>query len=313
MLVQCKKCVNNTNNPTITISLDGLCNVCTLYKSAKLNLDKELEFFKSLKKEKIMVGISGGKDSTATLYLTLKMGFKPLAFTFDIGYYPLHIFPRAKEIASKFNVPHEIIDIKPHIPSLIPYQLTKQIYRECEYPEEFRRIYLLNKNHYSVKSTVIMPYVRSCQLCRKTVIRAYYAEAIKRKVNVIVLGMNEWAGLSNNQFTAIRKLKNEVYIVHLPFLLQYTINDTNKILEEIGWKVPDGELLVESNSNSCLFAKAVEAKAKKMLGFHPDSMRLSREVTVGFITKDQARKALDKVHEPGQSFWGNNFIFGTTT
>jgi hypothetical protein len=33
-----------------------------------------------------------------------------------------------------------------------------------------------------------------------------------------------------------------------------------------------------------------------MLGFHPDSTRLAREVTVGFITKKQAQKALNKVH-----------------
>ena len=33
-----------------------------------------------------------------------------------------------------------------------------------------------------------------------------------------------------------------------------------------------------------------------MLGFHPDSTRLAREVTVGFITKKQAHLALKKTH-----------------
>ena len=33
-----------------------------------------------------------------------------------------------------------------------------------------------------------------------------------------------------------------------------------------------------------------------MLGFHPDTTRLAREVTVGFLTKAQARKALAKTH-----------------
>ena len=36
--------------------------------------------------------------------------------------------------------------------------------------------------------------------------------------------------------------------------------------------------------------------AKRLLGFHPDSTRLAREVTVGFITKKQALKALGKIH-----------------
>ncbi len=33
-----------------------------------------------------------------------------------------------------------------------------------------------------------------------------------------------------------------------------------------------------------------------MLEFHPDSTRLAREVTVGFISKKQALKALGKIH-----------------
>ena len=59
--------------------------------------------------------------------------------------------------------------------------------------------------------------------------------------------------------------------------------------------------MIESNANSCLFARAAENKARKMLGFHPDSSRLAREVTVGFITKKQARLALEKVHRYNQS------------
>jgi len=33
-----------------------------------------------------------------------------------------------------------------------------------------------------------------------------------------------------------------------------------------------------------------------MPGFHPDTTRLAREVAVGFITKEQANKALEKKH-----------------
>ena len=74
-----------------------------------------------------------------------------------------------------------------------------------------------------------------------------------------------------------------------------------KILKKLGWKIPQGEALIESNSNSCLFARAAESKTKKLLGFHPDASRLAREVTVGFITKEQAKKALSKVHNSKKS------------
>ncbi|MFA6602039.1 MAG: hypothetical protein WCT02_04250, partial [Candidatus Paceibacterota bacterium] len=177
-----------------------------------------------------------------------------------------------------------------------------------ELKENFRKWYVEGRRHYSIKCTHNIPFVRTCQLCRRLVIRAYYGEAIKNGVQVVVLGINEWAGLSQDSqskkftFSAIRKLqpfKNKlpVYIVHLPFLLQRKIADTRKILKELGWKVPTGEFLIESNANSCLFARAAEIKAQKLLGFHPDTTRLAREVTVGFITKDQAKKALTKAHK----------------
>ena len=142
-------------------------------------------------------------------------------------------------------------------------------------------------------------------MCRRLVIRAYYGEALKHKIKLVVLGINEWAHLSGHgevtKFSAIRKLKPhknkpQVYIVHSPFLFQRQAKITKEILERFGWKLPKGEKLIESNSNSCLLAEAAERKASRMLGFHPDSTRLSREVTAGFIKKTQAKKALSKIH-----------------
>ncbi len=303
---ECKRCVNSKANPAISINSNGLCKICELYQSEfqPSDIQSELEFFKSMKDEKIMVGISGGKDSTATLYTILKMGFKPIAFTFDIGYYPQHIFSRAKKVAQDMGVPYRKIDIRSYIrkSEKCSYTLTARLYETCDDPSDFSHLYQVNRKEYSVKSYAEMAYVRACQICRKTVIQAYYGEALKCGAKAVILGMNEWAGLSKNKFSAIRKLSpplctfeiKPVYIVHLPFLLQHKIDDTAKILSEIGWKAPEGELLVESNANSCLFARATEKKAKALLGFHPDSTRLAREVTVGFITKDQAKRALSK-------------------
>ena len=74
------------------------------------------------------------------------------------------------------------------------------------------------------------------------------------------------------------------------------IQDLEKDLAKLGWKPPEGEDLVESNSNSCLLARSTERMAKRLLEFHPDSTRLAREVTAGFISKNQALAALKKIH-----------------
>lgn len=88
---ECKICVNTTINPSIKINSEGICNVCEHYNKYfnKEDLEKELEFIKKfIKNEKYdcMVGLSGGKDSSAMLYTTKKLGFTPLAFSFEIGY-----------------------------------------------------------------------------------------------------------------------------------------------------------------------------------------------------------------------------------
>jgi cytidylate kinase len=316
---ECKRCVNTSTNLSSTIGISGYCETCERYLEnfSKEPLKKELEFLKSLIKSgtgkyDAMVGISGGKDSTATLYQIQKMGFTPLAFTLNTGYYPSHIFSRSKQVARELGIDHQKINARKYarLVDIKCFEKTAALYDENdsqELKENFRKWYTEGRRHYSIKCTHSIPFVRTCQLCRRLVIRAYYGEAIKNGVQVVILGINEWAGLSQDSeskkfvFSAIRKLqpfkdKPPVYIVHLPFLLQRRINDTRKILKELGWKVPMGEVLIESNSNSCLFARAAENKARRLLGFHPDATRLAREVTVGFITKSQARKALEKVH-----------------
>lgn len=316
---ECKKCVNSSINLSITIGKSGLCDTCDKYEKnfSKTHLQKELKFLYSFRcsgggGHDAIVGISGGKDSTATLYEVKRMGFNPLAFSLDTGYYPKHIFTRAKQVARKLGVDYQKIDARKYMrpADRTCFKKTAELYDEydsLELKEKFRKWYIEGRRHYSIKCQHKIPFVRTCQLCRRLIVRAYYGEALKRGVGVVILGINEWAGLSQNStskkfiFSAIRKLqpfKNRpsVYIVHLPFLLQRKIKDTEKILRKLDWKIPRGERLIESNANSCLFARAAESKAKHMLDFHPDTTRLAREITVGFISKEQARKALEKIH-----------------
>lgn len=315
----CKRCVNTGKNPAIKFDKKGYCNICSSYiKHFDLNhLKKELDFLKSFKgsgkgKYDVLVGISGGKDSTATLFTVNQMGFTPLAITLDLGYLPETTIPRARNTAKLLNTDYEVINIKKYIRKidLKAYEKTIKLYEEpftFETKIKFKKAYEMGRKHYSVKCKHSPIFVRTCQLCRRMVIRSYYEETLKRGVNVIILGINEWTNLSAAQkgeeykVSGVRVLqptknKPPVYVFHLPFLLQRNNKDTKKILDKIGWKPPKGEDFIESNSNSCLYARSTERMAKRLLEFHPDSTRLAREVTVGFITKEQALKALGKIH-----------------
>lgn len=308
----CKRCVNTARNPAITFDEDGYCQICSSYKKFfdKKHLREELRFLKTFKE--VMVGISGGKDSTATLATIVQMGFHPLAFTFDQGYLPETTVPRAKKVAKALGVACEVINTRPYIrqSDVISYKKTIALYEEpfsLATKKKFLAAYKEGRKHYSVKCPHSPAFVRTCQLCRRMVIRAYYSEARKRGISAVVLGINEWTNLSAAQkggafrvsgMRALQPNKNQppVYVFHLPFLLQRTSVQTKQLLKKLGWRAPKGEDFIESNSNSCLFARSTERMAKRLLGFHPDATRLAREVTVGFITKQQALKALGKIH-----------------
>lgn len=304
---ECKKCINTNQNPAITINEEGYCNICETYmKNFDPNaLAKEVEVFKSFKgtgkgKYDIMVGLSGGKDSSATLYQIKQMGFTPLAFTFDTGCFPPYIYERARKVAEMCGVDYEIIPVKQYLtPEMLErFQRMAELYKRNK-KEEFVEDYLTGRQGYR-------GVVRPCWVCRELIIHGRYFEALKHGVRVVAIGINEWTSLkqttSGGKFTvsAIRKLdpfsnepdKPAVNIVHFPFLMRRKLKDTKKILKKMGWDFYDE---VQSNAESCSLARAAEKQLYKNLGFHPDTTRLAREVTCGFLTKQEAKEALREI------------------
>lgn len=306
---ECKICINTTNNPSIKINEDGICNVCEHYNKYfnKEILRDELEFIKSfIKNEKYdcMVGLSGGKDSSAMLFTVKELGFSPLAFSFKVGYNEMtdSVKNKIKKITNYLQTDYEIININNYISNIDKecFKQMSELYDEEiteEFKDKFKKIYNEGRKYYSTKEQIAFPFVRPCQICRKIAIKAYYEEAVKRNIKVVFIGINEWASNKGNIYTAIRKLKPyedkpEVYIVHLPFLVGRKYEDLPKILNKIGWSREIGDHEVDTGGSACLLANACEKKANEIMGFHLDSARLSREVTVGFINKEQAKEAI---------------------
>ncbi len=88
----CARCVSDTTIPDIRFDDKGECNFCrihdTLVKTFPLddrgreNLDRLVRKIKAAGKDRkydCVVGISGGTDSTYTLYLARQLGLRPLA------------------------------------------------------------------------------------------------------------------------------------------------------------------------------------------------------------------------------------------
>ena len=95
----CSKCILDSTVPEIHYDEDGVCNYCKIndeimkeYPDGSEGERLLKQTIKKIKKDgkgkkyDCLIGISGGTDSTYTLYLMKKMGLRPLAVHFDNGW-----------------------------------------------------------------------------------------------------------------------------------------------------------------------------------------------------------------------------------
>jgi predicted glutamine amidotransferase len=84
----CRRCLLPETFPNITFNLDGICHHCIEFSSEKHLTENELKnvldkLFNESKK--MVIGLSGGRDSCYLLHLLSKFEYEPIAVTYDWG------------------------------------------------------------------------------------------------------------------------------------------------------------------------------------------------------------------------------------
>ena len=113
----CTRCILNAAVPGIEFDENGVCNYCKKHdelvkefptgEEGKRILEKKINEIKAAGKGKeydCIVGVSGGVDSTYTLYLAVKYGLRPLAVLFDNGWNSEIAVSNIKNATSKLGV-----------------------------------------------------------------------------------------------------------------------------------------------------------------------------------------------------------------
>jgi N-acetyl sugar amidotransferase len=113
----CSRCIMDTSVQGIRFDENGICTFCKIQdeidKKYPLNSDSEIKLKQLADKIKrkgnhnkydCIVGVSGGRDSTFTLYNTVKLGLRPLVVHFDNGWNSEIAVQNIKNATKKLNV-----------------------------------------------------------------------------------------------------------------------------------------------------------------------------------------------------------------
>lgn len=118
----CTRCIMDTDVPEICFDNVGVCQFCKMHdemnKMYPLGIEGEKKLHNLVtkikdagKKEKYdcVCGVSGGRDSTWTLYMAVKLGLRPLAVHFDNGWNSEIAVNNIKKATEKLDVDLETI------------------------------------------------------------------------------------------------------------------------------------------------------------------------------------------------------------
>lgn len=117
MIDICSRCILDTTVPEIVFDEKGICNYCKLHdvltqeyplnKSGQRdfrNLIRQIKEKGKGKKYDCVVGVSGGVDSSFSLYQAVKAGLRPLAVHFDNGWNSEIAVSNIQTICTKLKV-----------------------------------------------------------------------------------------------------------------------------------------------------------------------------------------------------------------
>lgn len=113
----CSRCIYDDKIPYITFDENGVCNYCNEYSELSIQfptgskgyviLEGLVEKIKKSGKRKkydVVVGVSGGCDSSYMLYLSKKLGLRPLAVHCDNGYDTEIAIKNLNNIVTKLDI-----------------------------------------------------------------------------------------------------------------------------------------------------------------------------------------------------------------
>ena len=108
---RCATCLLPKNFPGIKFDNVGRCDLCIHYIEPTIKGEAQLvkDLTSKLDNKTVLVNLSGGRDSCYALDRVVKLGFTPIAFTYDWGFVSTAARENMARMCGKLNVQHIVV------------------------------------------------------------------------------------------------------------------------------------------------------------------------------------------------------------
>lgn len=252
---RCTRCISDTTIPDIRFDQDGVCNYCKIHdeleqefprgEAGKRKLDAVVEQIRLSGRGKpydCVLGVSGGRDSTFTLYLAAKLGLRPLAVHFDNGWNSEIAVSNIKNAISRLK-----IDLYTHVADWEEFKslqisFLKASVSDAEIPTDVaifgtlhqvaareRIRYIINGHSFRTEGVVPIGWTYMDGRYINSVHRLFGGKRLKTVPNFTMTDLLH--------YTLIKRIR----VVPLLNYVEYRHEQVQTILEkELGWQYYDG-------------------------------------------------------------------------
>ncbi len=252
----CSRCIMDETVNGISFDENGVCTFCHIHDELEASFpmdattpDRLQELVAKIKKDGInkkydcVLGVSGGRDSTYTLYSAVKLGLRPLAVHFDNGWNSDLAVQNIKNACKKLNV-----DLYTHVADWEEYKDLQRAFLanstpDAEVPTDwvifsvlFREAaregvkYIIHGHSFRTEGTTPLTW---------TYMDGKYVNYIHKKFGSVKIKsfpvMSMWGYL---YYTFIRKIRQVRMLYYLPYNEEEILE---KLTKELGWQSYGGK------------------------------------------------------------------------
>jgi len=300
----CTRCVMDTSAPDIRFDAKGICQYCHIhdrlihqYEQNGDSVKKFEEIVKNIIHEgknneyNCIVGVSGGRDSTYTLYKAVQCGLRPLAVHFDNGWNSDIAVSNIKNATEKLDV-----DLYTHVADWEEFKdlqisFLKASIPDAEIPTDYviTSVLLQKASEYNIKNILVGCSFKTEGIVPLswTYMDGRYIKSIHKKFGKKRITSFPIMGIKNLIYYSIIK---RIKFIHLPAYVDYCQNDVDSVLtKELGWKYYGG------HHHESVFTEFFQSYYLP-LKFNIDKRKLeySALVRIGDVTREDALKALEE-------------------